>query len=911
MWKKILSGIIVALCIAGGIYWFTYIKEIKTPVSSGINAIPMDAAVILESKQSVTGWNKLATSQMWDELMGTTTGKKLNAQARYIDSLLRSSPSIAQLLVNQSIFISAHSSGTNAFDFLFVYSLPNLSYQSPVNDFLKKVNNNKEPFIRTYDDTDIHIIHPPNRDSLSFTLLHGILMMSTNQTLVEDAIRQLKSGISFSTNPDFSKVISTAGKNVDGNFYVNYKKLPSLLHNFVSPTLHDATLGLSDFADYSGWDLTVKSNALLFSGFTQANDSSNSFLNLFAKQEPEEIELTRIIPSKTALLLFFGISDVKLFHRNYKTYLNYKQKSQQYEQYVNEINKKYRINVERGFLDWIKNEIALVITDPSSASVAENSYAVMQTTNIKDADKLLNAMVDSVCLKNGDRKDTIHDGEYTITRLNLPGVLAHLFGWQFDKIKANYFTSVDDYIVFANSSIALKNFIHDFEKNKTLEKDNNYRTFMENISGEANIYVYASLPRLLGVANGFLQQELATDATNQQDKLKKFDKFGLQFSTNKKLFYSSACIGFNAKYELELKPEWEFKLDTSFHMMPYLVNNYRTNTKDIFIQDDTNTAFLISSEGKLSWRKQLPEPIAGSVFQPVSAKNPKMQIVFNTTKALYKLDENGRDAKGFPVKFPTTATNSIHMVSYEKGTDYRIFVAFKDKTIRCFNTLGVEVSGFRHMKTDNQVTLPVQYFRVKTKDYICAIDVEGKIYVTDRQGELHVKLKERLPQSATYVAVETGPDIEHTYFVTADSTGKIVRVSLSDFKEQFRLQRFDTPVNMIYSDLNNDGKKEYIFQSASELSVYNSQREFVLNYKFKQHMLPNPLLIKFPDGSTKLGAASSSSGLVYLLNSNGATAVNFPIKGHTLFTAGDIANDGLFYLITGTTGNNVAAYPLE
>lgn len=911
MWKKILLGIVIALCIAAGIYWFTYMKEIKTPVSSGINAIPLDAALIVESKQSLAAWNKLATSPMWQELLGTSTGTKLNGQVHYIDSLLKLSPSIAQLLVNQSVFISAHSIGSNSFDFLFIYSLPNLGHQSAVESFLKKANNNKEPLVRTYDDTDIRIVHPQNKDSLSFVLLHGILMMSSNQTLVEDAIRQLKSGSSFSKVNDFNKVISTAGKNVDGNLYVNYKKFPGLLNNFVSKTLQEETSGLSDFADYSGWDVTIKPNALLFSGFTQANDSSTSFLRLFAKQEAEEIELTRILPSKTALLVFFGISDIKAFHRGYKNYLNYKQKSLQYEQFISDINKKYRINIERSFLDWIKTEMALVMVDPTATNLAENSYAIFKAGNIKEADNLLNSVVDSICKKDVQKKDTIHFGDYTISHLRLPGLLHNLFGWQFEKITENYFTTIDDYVVFGNSTTAIKNFIHDFEKNKTLEKDKNYRAFMENISNEANIYVYTSVPRLLGIANTFLQSELAADVTNQQDHLQKFDKFGLQFSSNKNLFYSAACIGFNSNYGRELKPEWEIKLDTSFHFQPYLVNNFRSGTKDIFIQDDTNTAVLISSEGKISWKKQLPEPIAGEVFQPVSGKNPKMQILFNTSNTLYKLDENGRDCKGFPVKFNVTATNSINMVHYEKGADERIFAAFKDKTIRCFNLLGAEVEGFKYMKTDNHVTLPVQYFRVNKKDYICAIDVEGKIYITDRKGELHIKLIERFPQSASTVTVETGADIEHTYLVTADTTGKIFRISLSDFKEQFRLQRFDSPVNMRYTDIDNDEKNEYIFQSPTELSVYNQKKEMVFNYKFKEPVLPNPLLVRLSDGTTKLGAVSSTNELIYLLNSNGSPTANFPVKGKTRFITGDLSNAGLLYLVTGTAGNTLVAYPLE
>jgi hypothetical protein len=911
MWKKILLGIVITICIGAGIYWFTYIKEIKTPVSNGINAIPLDAALIFESKQSANAWIKLASGDMWKELVGTATGARLNLQIHYLDSLFKSAPTVGQLLINRSVFISMHSSGPSSFDFLYVYSLPNLGRQSTVTNFIKSVNNNKEPHARSYDDVEINTIHPLHKDSLSFAFLQGILMMSTNQTLVEDAIRQLKSGISFSKDKNFSKVISTAGKNVDGNFYINYKKFPAILNNFTFPALQEETKSLSNFADYSGWDVTIKPNALLFSGFTQANDSSNSFLHLFATQEPQEIELTKIIPAKTTLLFFMGMSNIKTFHHDYKIYLNYKQQSQQYEQYITEINKKYRINVERSFLDWIKNEMALVITEPTTTAIADNSYAVIRARNITDADNALNALTDSICQKNSEKKDTIHAGDYVITHLNLPGILPKLFGWQFEKINENYFTTVDDYVVFANSTAALQTFIHDFENNKTLEKDKRYRSFMENISGDANIYFYAAVPRLLGIAGTIVNDELSKDINDQRDRMQKFDKFGLQFSANKKLFYSSACISYNSLFGQELKPEWELKLDTSFHVKPFIVNNPRTNTKDVFIQDDTNTVYLVNSEGKLSWKKEIHETIMGSAFQPNASKASKLQILFNTATQLYKLDENGRDCKGFPVTLKSPASNPMNMVSYEKNSDYRILVACEDKTIHCFSPLGEEISGFKPIKTDNPVSLPVQYFKVNTKDYLCAVDVEGKIYISDRQGELRIKLKERFPQAVTHFYIERGVDNNHTCLVTADSTGKVTKIALNDAKEQFRPKHFDLPVMMEYRDIDKDGIPEYIFQSKTELNIYNQQKNLMLNHKFKDSMLPVSLIIDLPDGSIKIGTVSAVSDQLYLFNANGSSVTNFPAKGKTLFSIANITNEELLYLITGTSDNTLIAYPLE
>ncbi len=159
--------------------------------------------------------------------------------------------------------------------------------------------------------------------------------------------------------------------------------------------------------------------------------------------------------------------------------------------------------------------------------------------------------------------------------------------------------------------------------------------------------------------------------------------------------------------------------------------------------------------------------------------------------------------------------------------------------------------------------------------------------------------------------MEEGPDSDHTYLVAADSTGKVVRISVTDSKEQFRPKQFGSPTSMIYTDVNNDGVNEYVFLSADELTVFNQQKELSFNYKFRDKVLPQPIILKQKDGAVKLGAVSSSANQVYLLNSNGSLVNAFPVKGNTLFIIGDLTTDDISYLITGTLENTLAAYTLE
>lgn len=914
MWKKIIFGLLLIAGIAGGIYWFTYTKEINTPVSNAINAIPNTAAIIFESKQTKKTWEKISkTNAIWEELLSTQTFAKLNSQGKYIDSLINTNKQIAQFLNNGSIFVSAHVSGANTFGFLYVYSLPNLGSKSTLEEFIKKINSATPPTYRDYDGVNIATIYPTSNDSLSYVVLKGILMISSKQNLVEAGIRQLKSGISIVNDKNFSKIITTAGKNVDANVYINYKNFPGILTNFIAPHTKKEINAFADFADYSGWDVSIKPNALMFNGFTQANDSSVNFLNLFINQKPQEIELTKVIPSKTALLLFYGISNVKTFQHDYQKYLNTKKYSSSYTQRIHAINKKYKIDIEQLMLEWIDNEIGLVITEPPTKNYANNSYAVIHSNNIDEATTILSNLADSISKKEHLKFDTTSYKNHTITHLNLPHILPLLFGWTFDKISNNYFTTIGDYIVFSNTGEALRYFINNYENNKTLAKDKNYQAFSENISNEANVYVYSSIARSTNIYSSFITEELAKDMEGKQELLDKFEAAGIQFTASKNLFYSNIYLKYNPLYKQESGTIWESKLDTSVSTKPHLLINHNTKAKEIFVQDDANKIYLISNTGKIIWTKQLNEKIMSDVIQVDVLKNNKLQILFSTRNSIYMYDRNGKDMRGFPVRLKSAATNAISVFDYEKNRDYRIFIACESNKIVCYKANGEEVTNFKFDRTNSDVRIPLQYFSINNKDHICAIDVKGKVYLLNRKGETQTKINESLAKDIRNFYIEPGKDNNNTFIITADTLGTIIRMSISGNKERIKIlpNGLETSPYFAYADINNDNTKEYIFLTNTELKVFAKDKSLIIKYEFKENVVPQPDFFTFPDGKVKIGVLSKAKNELYLFNDNGSLYKGFPIPGNTVFSIGDLNNDGFFNLITGSSDNSIYVYQLE
>ena len=180
MFRKILFGIVVSAILLGGIYWFFYTKEARTPISDGINAIPTDAAIVFESKQSKNTWKKLSqTTIMWEELLGTEAIASLNKQGKFIDSILQTAPEISQLLEEHSIYISAHATTGNNFDLLYTFSLPNLTYKNSVEDFLQnRINRTKHQAKQIeFEGETIETLSTLQISHFYFSIVNGILIM--------------------------------------------------------------------------------------------------------------------------------------------------------------------------------------------------------------------------------------------------------------------------------------------------------------------------------------------------------------------------------------------------------------------------------------------------------------------------------------------------------------------------------------------------------------------------------------------------------------------------------------------------------------------------------------------------------------------------------------------------------------
>ncbi len=473
---------------------------------------------------------------------------------------------------------------------------------------------------------------------------------------------------------------------------------------------------------------------------------------------------------------------------------------------------------------------------------------------------------------------------------------------------------MDDYAIFANDVQSLQDFSAHYFSEKTLSKKLNFISLAENLSSESNILLYSNIEQSENLIKNFLTVSYEKQAEKNKGIFEKFDGFAIQLSTdNNNLFYTNVFLNYNPVTKKENSTIWETRLDTTVSTQPTLVTNHYTMGKEIVVQDEGNEIYLISGTGKILWKKILSEKIISGITQVDALKNNKLQMVFNTESYIYIIDRNGKDLPGFPVKLKAPATNSIAVFDYDKNKNYRMLISCNDLRVYNYEISGLPVKGWEFEKLKNQMKTPFHYLSLDGKDYLIGIDAGGNIYISERNGKKRIDLKTKMFISKNNdFFVDPGKNINKTRLVATDLSGNIIRLYMNGNIENIKIDDFTENHFFSFRDITGDQSAEYIFADNNKLSVYSQEklRYPFFDQTFESKLLHSPLFFEFRENKKKTGISVNEPDQLFLFDENGKIEEGFPLYGTTPFCIGEINNDGVKYLITGT-GKNIYAYLLK
>jgi len=888
--------IALLVLIAGGSFYL-YDKYGRTALSPE-QAIPPNAGAFIKLNKPGELIRELSSkNDIWKDLLQTGDAGNLLLGLQNADSLLVSL-GYKDFLDDGNIYLAlAEDSSNLALSVLFEW--PYGASGSDLDQILEKLSGRK--LIKApheFHGVDGFMLRDSAETVCYYCIERGICMIGTNAAIIESSVKRLKEKEPLPFTDMYEKVAITSGRNVDANIFVNFGRMPGLgQHIFASSYFGERKI-LPDFGTWSEIDLLIKNDELLMNGYSEAADTLNQFLGLFRRQEPQRIEVTRVLPYNTSMLVSFGFSDFGKLHTDNKSYLANEGVYPEREDKLSAMKARYGPNVEKLMTEWVGNELALAMINPHMQDHASNTFLAIHAADIEQANRHLKILSSSQY--NSQYRD------YRIQRITIPELIPVIYGKLFSGIQKNYYCRIEDYIVFANSSKSLENFINIFLSGKTLEQNENFKGFTDNVSDRSNIFCYFNIRNSTDLLRKALAVPLAGFVNNNPGVVKNFEALAVQFKALNNMYFTSVYVKHNPAFIKEDLSIWKAYLDAPVYGQPYFVKDHRTNNLKIVAFDTLNNMYLIDHDGNIDWKLNIGEKVISDIHTVDFYKNGKIQYLFNTANRIYMIDLLGRDVEGYPVELRDKATNGLAVFDYDRDKNYRILLALDDNRIYNFDIRGKKIDGWKNPLSKARITQSVQYLREGGRDYIIIADEEGNVKITDRRGRDRINLKSDLVnglQSDFYVNETNSKGI----ILTTDSDGKLKYIKSNGRLETTDFGNFSREHYFLYEDFDSKGGKDFIYLDGNILTVFDRFKNVMFSWEFENEINSSPVVIPVSSNEKIIGVVSGNTGKIYLFDRNGKLLSTPDHIGTTQILIGSLNRDGQLNMIVGS-GNTIYNY---
>jgi hypothetical protein len=891
--KRIITIIVIAVLFFS-ILWIAdyYNNRYSIILENPVKAVPGDAAFIIEAKRPSENLKDFFASDLKKQLPPNSWFAFADSSIHFLDSVLAESKDVLEIWKTHPLVISAHLTHADEYDFLYLVNLPRGWTERKLKNFVTEAAGSEELNVREYLNVNIYELKLKDSRTLTFASDNTIAMLSFTSLLVEESIRQVKSGRAINDTKAFKKIESTAKSEL--RVYLNYP----FLRDYASALSENSNTLFyslaSSFARWSGLKAVTDNSSLILNGKASSLDSTD-LLNLLRFQQPQVLRATSIAPSRTAMMLQIAFSNSGDFFNRISRHALFAVVDRR--KLMEQANKSLKIDLQQNFTSWISNEMDLVITEPAGSFVDNNLYAFIRAKNPSEAMNKLKAVRTAAEKRaSARREERYHD--CLISSIPVEGIVPMMYGRMFEGINNCYFTAINDYIVFANQSSSLKDLIDENDEARTLDKDSLFHSSVEKLSSASNISFYFSpqhAVNITGVSFGTSFISLLSHATNVRAQ---WINSGADIATR-------IVIDFGKKEEPLPVLLFSTQLDTTISVKPVVITS-GTKQPFIFVQDAATNLYKIDFSGNVIWKKEMKARIIGGFSIVDFYRDGRNQLLFNTDSLLHLIDINGEDVGNYPIRLPAKASNACSVTDFGKN----IFIACTNQIVYAYQINGKPVSDWSYYHSSSLVSKPIQSFTVENTKYLTVNEDGDGVTFLDTKGNPKVSFKDKFAQAANSSSHYTGKDsTTGNSFVTSDTSGRVAKLFFDgDGNVSFIVPhgRLSAQHSFMSIDINQDGKQEYAFADSNIVTVYQDVTEIYHTYI---PTLSAPLYkFDIKDGE-KLFAVSAASNRIYMLNADGTVARGFPLRGYLNPAFATIKNQNI--LLVGSSDMTLQVYELK
>jgi hypothetical protein len=474
-----------------------------------------------------------------------------------------------------------------------------------------------------------------------------------------------------------------------------------------------------DFTSWSALDVAIAPESFTATGITLATDSIPQLLNVFEGQVPQQNDVSALIPTDALGAVSFTFNDAETFQKKLRNF---------------------------------RGEKEAVKTTGIFGSVSEVGSIQLKTETaifIKSIDAALtnDALARFVTSKSIFR-------EIEISSFGEPQLFEQTFSPFINSGTANYIFQLDNFFVFTETESTAEQLISAFQNNNTLKNTSYFENTAKDLSTASSFLILKMQGEFSEAISGFFNSKSSAEIKNIS--FEEFPLAALQFSFDRNFAHVTlSCkeAGATAKsISGKVSEKFNLSLESALLNNPQLIES-NNGSSNVAVQDIANKLYFISGSGKILWSKKLGSPILGKIETVEIAGRGNKQIAFATNDAFYILDRNGKDAKGFPIKFKDKVTQPLSVFDYDNNRNYR-FVVVQGKEVLMYDKTGKTVKGFGFNKAKDNIAQSPVHIRMGNKDYIIVAEENGKLNILSRVGKSRVSVSKNFNFSEIPVAEE-------------------------------------------------------------------------------------------------------------------------------------------------------------
>ena len=796
--------------------------------SSLLDFVPQNAAIIIKINNLNGFKSDLKNNDFLSKLESFGVYKAIYNEIKHLDHVKSETESI----------LAFSELGAGNFEFTFVTSeASNTFVLDSVQNIKKESDFIESQKIDTYD---------LEGDILYCLSLNGKITISSSRVILENLIKYFDEPKTFTELEKLNEIASTT-KNA--SLFINLQHSESLAKSLLK---ENSALKISLFSDWILVDVNANQNHMNLNGISVTKDSINNYLNLFKDTNPLANTTPSLAPRSADAILSYTFDDYTAFALNQQRYL--------------------RLDSPKDSLLNTVEEIGFIYQN-GDKTVLLNTYGSEQ----------LSEYITSI-----KKSETEYQGNQ-ILGLNKPDFLNLYLNPLIANYKANFCTIVENAFIFAENKKALELIINSNKNGSTFEKTDVFASAKDALADESSILFVSNAKGIAQMLDNDFSKEFIEDF-----KKAKFNKntFAAQIVADKGFFHTNVVIqqtGRKSKINT-VSPLFTLLLDADLAMNPQFVTNHRTNKKEIVVQDQENNLYLISTQGKVLWKKQLNGQVQGKIHQVDIYKNKRLQLAFTTNNQFLILDRNGKEVKPFVKKYEGGNLNGLAVFDYENKKDYR-FVVTQGNKVFMYNNKGSIVRGFKYTQAESAILQAPKHLAITNKDYLVFTLQNGDLKILNRVGNVRTSVKGKIDFSQNEVYLYKNK------FVLTDKKGVLHQIATNGKSNatNLRLNEYhgiDATTNT------------FVYMNDNVLSIKGKKIEldFGLYTRPKIFYIYDKIYVSVTDIQNQK---------VYLFDSQAKSISNFPVFGSAIIDMTDMENDRKLEIVVKDQENSLIVYQLN